>query len=271
MLIQESHQDIPTPTGPMRVYIISPKVPQYPLAKFPGVVVWSEIYQVTGPVKRFAGQIASQGYVVAVPCVFHEFAGTEAIAYDTQGTDDGNLYKTKKLLTSYDADSKLTIDMLVKLGNCNGRIATTGMCLGGHLAFRCAFDPRVLACVSFFGTDIHDEALGYSPSGASDSLARIPEIKGEIVMIFGVDDTHVPPEGRTLIRKKLEEHYPTLRYSWLEVQADHAFVRDESSKGRYDAGLTKVCTSLLLEVFERTTARDLGPQLGMRDEIEHVC
>lgn len=30
----------------------------------PGVVVFSEIYQVTGPVERFAGQIASQGYVV---------------------------------------------------------------------------------------------------------------------------------------------------------------------------------------------------------------
>jgi hypothetical protein len=27
----------------------------------------SEIYQVTGPVERFAGQIASQGYVVGEP------------------------------------------------------------------------------------------------------------------------------------------------------------------------------------------------------------
>ena len=29
-----------------------------------GVVCFSEIYQVTGPVERFAGQIASHGYVV---------------------------------------------------------------------------------------------------------------------------------------------------------------------------------------------------------------
>jgi dienelactone hydrolase len=27
----------------------------------------SEIYQVTGPVERFAGQIASQGYIVGEP------------------------------------------------------------------------------------------------------------------------------------------------------------------------------------------------------------
>lgn len=57
------------------------------------------------------------------------------------------------------------------------------MCLGGHLAFRAAFDPRVLAAVSFFGTDIHSETLGKGKS--SDSLKRVKEIKGELVMIFG--------------------------------------------------------------------------------------
>ena len=64
----------------------------------------SEIYQVTGPVERFAGQIASQGYVVgekycaqvmnrwlahyfqlACPSVYHEFEGPEPIPYDTEG------------------------------------------------------------------------------------------------------------------------------------------------------------------------------------------
>jgi len=58
-----------------------------------------------------------------------------------------------------------------------------GMCLGGHLAFRAAFDPRVLAAVSFFGTDIHSETLGKGKK--SDSLQRCKEIKGELIMIFG--------------------------------------------------------------------------------------
>ena len=57
-----------------------------------------------------------------------------------------------------------------------------GMCLGGHLAFRAAFDPRVMAAVCFFGTDIHSETLG---KGGSDSLKRVKDIKGELVMIFG--------------------------------------------------------------------------------------
>lgn len=52
-----------------------------------------------------------------------------------------------------------------------------------------------MAACCFFPTDIHDEKLG-SP-GPSDSLIRAQEIKGELLMILGVNDTHVvslPPE-----------------------------------------------------------------------------
>lgn len=68
-------------------------------------VVFSEIYQVTGPVERFASNIASEGYVVALPSSFHEFEGPEAIPYDTDGTDRGNKYKVRRSRYSYcDAD-----------------------------------------------------------------------------------------------------------------------------------------------------------------------
>jgi carboxymethylenebutenolidase len=43
MLIDETYHDVETPTGTMRVFVASPKVPQYPKARFPGVVVFSEI------------------------------------------------------------------------------------------------------------------------------------------------------------------------------------------------------------------------------------
>lgn len=154
MLIKESYRDVQTKAGgTMRIIIIEPHVPEYPSAKFPGCVVFSEvcrnaysnmrswltacalgfhfqIYQVTGtlftvpriaascslpysddtgPVERFAGNIASQGnndmyllntrngtdvfprlsligFVVACPSSFHEFEGPEPIPYDTEGT-----------------------------------------------------------------------------------------------------------------------------------------------------------------------------------------
>ena len=50
----------------------------------------------TGPVARFARQIAGQGYIVAAPSSYHDFTGPEALAYDGPGTDQGNEWKIKK-------------------------------------------------------------------------------------------------------------------------------------------------------------------------------
>jgi len=105
MLITKTYHDIPSPLDngkPIRIFVIAPTVPGYPQAKFPGVVCFSEIYQVTGPVERFAGQIASHGYVVACPSTYHEFEGPEPIPYDTEGTDRGNNYKIEKTIAAYD-------------------------------------------------------------------------------------------------------------------------------------------------------------------------
>jgi carboxymethylenebutenolidase len=272
MLISKTYQDVPSALDggrPHRIYIISPNLPDYPQAKFPGVVVFSEIYQVTGPVERFAGQIASHGYVVALPSSFHEFEGPEPIPYDTEGTDRGNKYKVEKTVPGYDEDATLAVDLLVNHPNCTGRIAATGMCLGGHLAFRAAFDKRVLSSVCFFATDIHSNTLG---KGGDDSLERVRAgalSHSELVMIFGKQDTHVPRAGRDFIRKTLED--ANVAVSFLEVQAQHAFIRDESSKGRWDAALTRSLFTFMLEVFERTVGRDLGPRVPKGGEPAHVC
>lgn len=46
MLISESYKDVPTQHGgDMRIFTFHPQIPNYPKAKFPGVVVFSEIYQ----------------------------------------------------------------------------------------------------------------------------------------------------------------------------------------------------------------------------------
>lgn len=55
------------------------------------------------------------------------------------------------------------------------------MCLGGHLAYRCALDARVAAAVCYFATDIHSQTLGHGMN--DDSLHRAGEIQGELVMV----------------------------------------------------------------------------------------
>lgn len=142
------------------------------------------------------------------------------------------------------------------------------MCLGGHLAYRCALDARISAAVCYFATDIHSHTLGAGKN--DDSLQRAGDIKGELVMIFGKKDTHVPRAGRDLIRKTLEDK--GVNFSWYEIAgAQHAFIRDELSKGRYDAAVSGVCFEMLREVFGRCLRSDLGEPEGGSGEVEHVC
>ena len=84
-------------------------------------------------------------------------------------------------VSAYDEDATLSIDHLLSLPTCTGRIGATGMCLGGHLAYRAAFDKRVRAAVCYFATDIHSHTLGEGKN--DDSLARTGDIKGELVMV----------------------------------------------------------------------------------------
>ncbi|CAG8882983.1 unnamed protein product [Penicillium egyptiacum] len=271
MLIKESYHDVPTKAdgqGTMRIYVFHPTIPGYPKARFPGVVVFSEIYQVTGPVARFARQIAGQGYICAAPSSYHEFTGPEPLKYDAEDTDKGNAWKIGKKLAAYDEDASLSVDYLLSLPTCNGQVGATGMCLGGHLAYRCALDSRVKASVCYFATDIHSKTLALGKN--DDSLERARDIKGEMLMIFGKNDNHVPPEGRDLIRKTL--HDKGVLFSFYEVAwAQHAFIRDELSKGRYDPAITKVCFEMLLELFGRTLKLDLGDHDGQKLVIEDVC
>ena len=141
-------------------------------------------------------------------------------------------------------------------------------------------DSRISAVVSFFGTDIHCRSLGpHSARNASPAtipssnhtLDRLPELRSaEFALIFGVQDTHVPPEGRDLIRAKFRE--AGLVTSFYEFAwAQHAFIRDELSKGRYDPQITKVCFEVLLELFGRVLKTEVGDRDATPKELEHVC
>lgn len=59
--------------------------------------IWLTRTTVTGPVARFARQIAGQGYIVAAPSSYHEFTGPEPLQYDGPGTDAGNKWKVEKV------------------------------------------------------------------------------------------------------------------------------------------------------------------------------
>ncbi len=242
MLCKEDFVDVKTESGLMRIHRFFPSGN----GSYPGLVLFSEIFQVTGPIRRTARSLASQGYIVAAPEIYHEFepAGC-ALAYDQEGTDKGNRYKIEKALPAFDADARAVIAHLQGLAACTGRLGSIGICLGGHLSFRCAMNPEILAGACFYATDIHKRSLGKGLK--DDSLDRISEIKGEMLMIWGKQDPHIPQAGRELIYGAMTN--ANVNFTWHEFNAQHAFIRDEGP--RYDAALAQICFSMVFEMFSR--------------------
>ena len=242
MLINEDFVDLETPTGVMRTHRFQP-VGGGP---HPGVLLFSEIYQVTGPIQRTARWLAGHGYVVAAPEVYHELEPLGcALPYDKEGTERGNRHKTAKDVAAFDADTVAVISHLEALPACNGRLGAMGICLGGHLSFRAAMNPEIQAAVCLYPTDIHKRSLGKGLR--DDSLDRIPELKGEMLMIWGKQDPHIPPEGRDLIYRTMTA--AGVNFTWHEFNAAHAFIRDEGP--RYNPALAAICQALVLELFAR--------------------
>ncbi|MEO6033867.1 MAG: dienelactone hydrolase family protein [Verrucomicrobiota bacterium] len=234
--------DFATPTGVMRTHLFRPAAE----GRYPGILLYSEIFQVTGPIRRTAALLAGHGFVVAAPEIYHEFepAGT-VLAYDQAGADRGNELKTTKEVSGYDQDARAVLNFLKSHPHCTGKLGVMGICIGGHLALRAAMNPKVLAGVCFYATDIHKRGLG---KGMNDNtLDRMKEIRAEMMMIWGRQDPHVPGEGRAKIYNAMNT--AGIHFTWHEFNGQHAFLRDEGH--RYDPELAAIGYQLALGLFKR--------------------
>ena len=242
IIINDEYVTLDTPTGPMRTHIVRPAAP----GRYPGITFYSEIFQITPPIRRTAAMLAGHGYIVAMPEVYHEYeAPGVAFAYDQAGSDRGNFLKTHKPVAAYDSDAQAAIAYLLSRPDCTGKIGAMGICMGGHLAFRAAMNAEIAGTVCFYATDIHSGTLGEGKH--DDSLARATDIKGELFMAWGRQDPHVPADGRM----KILAHLTALntRLNWHEVNGAHAFLRDEGP--RYDPELAHSLYSEVLTFFHR--------------------
>ena len=170
MLIQSDHVDINTPTGIMRTYIHRPKSD----SKFPVILFYSEIFQQTGPIERAAKIMASHGYAVLVPEVFHELnpIGT-ILAYDDAGREKGNADKAEKDVQRITIQTIEAMIQWVKTQDwCNGHIGAMGFCIGGHLAFRAALQKAVKSTACFYATDLHTNTIPNKPGQHSMERVR---------------------------------------------------------------------------------------------------
>ena len=235
--------DLPTPRGPMRTHIYRPVAE----GAYPAIILYSEIYQITAPIRRAGEYLAGHGFFVVAPEVYHEFEEPGTIfEYDEADTARGNELKTLKEMESFDDDAAALVTYLQNHESCSGKIGALGICLGGHLSYRaCVTQPEISAGAAFYGTDLAQRSLG---KGANDgTLDRSAEIHAEMLMVWGRQDRHTSREERREIYDAMTD--ADLTFSWHEFNAKHAFMRDIGA--RHDPEIATQVWDLTLPFFTR--------------------
>lgn len=233
----------------LRLYVATPK----PTGRYPGIVLFSEIFQLTGPIKRSVERLAGHGFVVAAPEIFHriEPVGT-VIGYDDIGRMRGNDDARRTALAEYDADTHATLAYLAKHPwVAEGQLGAMGFCIGGHLAMRAALEPPVKAAVCCYPTWLHSGLLGREQN--ADTVRRMDEIKGELLVVFGEADNHIPPEGRQIVTEALKA--ASVNHTVRLLPTEHAFMRDEGP--RYDAASSDTVWGEAVALFKRTFSQEM--------------
>ena len=85
-VVSADYVDIPVGPLRMRTFVVAPRTP----GPHPGIVFYSDIFQLTEPTLRWCTRLAGYGFVVAAPEIYHriEPAGT-VLAFDDEGKARG--------------------------------------------------------------------------------------------------------------------------------------------------------------------------------------
>jgi len=203
----EGYAAIPTGTGP-----------------FPGVLVFMEVYGITGHIRSACERLGGAGIAALAPDFFHG----ELIAYaDAQAA-------TAKIVTLKDEvllrESGAALDWLASQPRVRANaLGVIGLCMGGRLAYlcNCRFPERLKVAVAFYGG-------GIAPEGGTDRFGRTPPIgetaamQAPLFLGYGADDPGITPAEHARVASALSA--AKKRYA-LNVYpgAGHAFLCEERS------------------------------------------
>lgn len=243
MLVRSEHVDVPASAGlaPMRCFLATPQA----AGRYPGIVFFSDIFQLTGPMLRACVRLAGHGYTVLAPEIYHriEPAGS-VIAFDDAGRERGLADAARTPVAHFDADCRSALDYLAAHpAVAPGQLGAAGFCIGGHLAFRAALQPDVKATTCFYATGVHNGKLGSDDDAGT--LAAVGRIGGRMLLVWGEHDPHIPAAGRAAVVDALQAG--GVDFEQRLYPADHAFMRDVGP--RYDPAATDAAFAEALAFF----------------------
>jgi carboxymethylenebutenolidase len=232
--VQGTDVDIKTPDGVADAYFVHPA-----MGKYPGVLIWPDIFGLRPAFKQMAVRLAEAGYSVLVINPFYRTkkapTAPEHPDFDDPATRQalmslaGSLSPKTALIdatafVSY-LDSQPSVDKRRKIG-------TTGYCMGGPFVMRtaAAFPDRIGAAATFHGG-------GLVTDKPDSPHLLIPEMKAHFLIAIAENDDQKQPDAKDVLRESFAkaklpaeiEVYAGTMHGWCPTDS-HVYNHDQAEK-----------------------------------------
>ena len=197
--------DVAVPDGTAEAWVSRPDGGDHP-----GVLLYMDAFGIRPQVEQMADRIASWGYVVLAPNVFHRRGSVEELAPRTDLRDQeasaefmGQAFSMVRSLTPdvVAPDLVAYVDDLLSLPDVtDAPIGVTGYCMGARLAVRtaCLRPDVVAACGGFHGG-------GLATDGEDSPHRRLGESRAAYVFGHADKDRSMPADAVERLEHALDE------------------------------------------------------------------
>jgi carboxymethylenebutenolidase len=180
-----------------------------------GVVVIQEIFGVNHHIRSVVDRFAALGYVAIAPALFDRIEPDFECGYSPEEREKAMRFIANPPFAAWVQDVAAAGEAIADVG----KIAVTGFCLGGTLAYSAAVNlPGFAVAVGYYGGGIAKMA---------DQAPKVPTL-----LHFGELDQHIPQSDVATIRSK----QPGVEI--YTYNADHGFQCDE--RGSFSAEAAQI-------------------------------
>jgi carboxymethylenebutenolidase len=204
---------VATDDGAMGAYLAKPKDVS---GTVPAVVILMEVFGVNRFIRRIADYWAEQGLIVLAPDLYWRIRPGIELDPETDGHRDQALKTREGMdidLAAKDVES--CVSHLRGMSECSGKVATSGYCLGGLLAYLSGVRGTADANVSYYGVGIE----GY--------LKEADNLKTPMLLHIGGIDPWTPLPVQRALEAGLGPIAGVETHVYLDT--NHAFAREGAS------------------------------------------
>jgi carboxymethylenebutenolidase len=222
--IEEAEVDVKTPDGAADAYFVHPGE-----GKYPGVLMWPDIYGLRPAFRQMARRLAEAGYAVLVPNPFYRTKRAPTAPENPDFNDPATRNAMMSLAGSVTpamvvADGTVYVEWLDAQPSVDRKrkMGTIGYCMTGPATLRvaAALPERIGAGASFHGG-------GLVTDKADSPHLLIPKVRAQYLIAIAESDDKRQPEAKTVLREAFAkasvpaeiEVYAGTIHGWCPIDA----------------------------------------------------